>query len=80
MNGLLAEQITLDQAAELMAVSAHATLDACTAAYQDRKVQLPSPMATVARKPVNATSEAVIADVVHLAGTRYQGVNHTHLS
>ena len=23
---------------------------------------------------------AVIADVVHLAGTRYQGVNHTHLS
>ena len=48
------------------------------AAYQDG-VQLPSPMATVHR-PVNATSEAVIADVVHLAGTRYQGVNHTHLS
>ena len=32
------------------------------------------------RRPANATSEAVIADVVHLAGTRYQGVNHTRLS
>ena len=32
------------------------------------------------RKPVNATSEAVIADVVRLASTRYQGANHTHLS
>ena len=32
------------------------------------------------RRPVNATSEAVTADVVHLAGTRYQGANHTHLS
>ena len=32
------------------------------------------------RKPVNATPEAVIADVVRLAGTRYQGANHTHLS
>ena len=32
------------------------------------------------RKPVNATPAAVIADVVRLAGTRYQGANHTHLS
>ena len=32
------------------------------------------------RKPANATSEAVIADVVHLARTRYEGANHTHLS
>ena len=32
------------------------------------------------RKPVNATPEAVIADVVRLASTRYQGANHTHLS
>ena len=28
----------------------------------------------------HATPEAVIADVVHLASTRYQGANHTHLS
>ena len=78
LNGLLAEQITLDQAAELMAVSSrHARR--MLAAYQDRGA------ASLAHghrghRPVNATSEAVIADVVHLAGTRYQGVNHTHLS
>ena len=28
----------------------------------------------------HVTPEAVIADVVHLAGTRYQRANHTHLS
>ena len=78
LNGLLAEQITLDQAAELMAVSSrHARR--MLAAYQDRGA------ASLAHghrghRPVNATPEAVIADVVHLAGTRYQGVNHTHLS
>ena len=31
-------------------------------------------------RPVNATSEAVIADVVHLARSRYVGANHAHLS
>ena len=62
LNGLLAEQITLDQAAELMAVSSrHARR--MLAAYQDRGA------ASLAHghrghRPVNATSEAVIADVV----------------
>ena len=32
------------------------------------------------RKPANATSEGVIANVVHLARTRYVGANHTLLS
>ena len=32
------------------------------------------------RRPANATPEAVVADVVHLARTRYEGANHTHLS
>ena len=79
MNGLLAEQITLDQAAELMAVSSrHA---------RRMHGRLPGSEGAAAlahghrgRKPVNATPEAVIADVVRLAGTRYQGANHTHLS
>ena len=31
-------------------------------------------------KPANATPAAVIVDVVHLASTRYDGANHTHLS
>ncbi len=37
-------------------------------------------MATGGRKPANATREAVVTDVVHLACTRYEGANHTHLS
>ena len=32
------------------------------------------------RRPPNATPEGVVADVVHLARTRYSGANHTHLS
>ena len=78
LNSLLAEQIALDQAAELMGVSPRHTRRTL-AAYREKGV------AAVAhghrgRKPANATSEAVIADVVHLARTRYEGTNHTHLS
>ena len=32
------------------------------------------------RRPSNATPGAVVADVVHLARTRYEGANHSHLS
>ena len=32
------------------------------------------------RKPPNATPDAVVADVIRLARTRYEGANHTHLS
>ena len=32
------------------------------------------------RKPTNATPDAVVASVVRLARTRYEGANHTHLS
>ena len=78
LNSLLAEQIALDQAAELMGVSPRHTRRTL-AAYRENGA------AAVAhghrgRKPANATSEAVIADVVHLARTRYEGANHTHLS
>ena len=78
LNSLLAEQIALDQAAELMAVSSrHARR--ILAAYREKGA------AAVAhghrgRRPVNATPEAVIADVLALARTRYAGTNHTHLS
>ena len=60
-------------------MSAHAT-PAASQPPTGRKEQRPWHTANRGRKPVNATSEAVIADVVHLAGTRYQGANHTHLS
>ena len=63
LNSLLADQIALDQAAELMGVSPRHT-KRTLAAYREKGV------AAVAhghrgRKPANATSEAVIADVGH---------------
>ena len=78
LNGLLAEHMTLDQAATLMGVSPRHTRR-ILAAYQEKGA------ATVAhglrgRKPANATPEPVATTVVHLAHTRYSGTNHTHLS
>ena len=78
LNSLLAEHMTLEQAATLMGVSTRHTRR-MLAAYRERGV------AAVAhghrgRRAPNATSDAVAYDVVHLAGTRYPGANHTHLS
>ena len=78
LNSLLAEHMTLDQAATLMGVSPRHTRR-ILAAYHEKGA------ATVAhglrgRKPANATPEPVATAVVHLARTRYAGTNHTHLS
>ena len=78
LNSLLAEHMTLDQAATLMGVSPRHTRR-ILAAYHEKGA------ATVAhglrgRKPANATSDAVAADVVRLARTKYARANHTHLS
>ena len=78
LNSLMAEHMTLDQAATLMGVSTRHTRR-ILAAYRERGV------AAVAhghrgRRAPNATPEAVLADVVHLAGKRYPGADHTHLS
>ena len=78
LNSLLAEQIMLDQAAELMAVSSRHARRITTAYREEGAAALA--YGHRGRRPVNATPEAVIADVVHLASTRYQGANHTHLS
>ena len=78
LNSLLAEHMTLDQAAMLMGVTTRHTRR-MLAAYREEGA------AAVAhghrgRKPPNATPDAVVADVVHLARPRYEGANHTHLS
>ena len=78
LNSLLAEQIALDQAAELMGVSTRHARRITTAYREEGAAALAH--GHRGRRPVNATPEAVIADVVRLAGTRYQGANHTHLS
>lgn len=78
LNSLAAEHMTLEQAAELMGVSSrHARR--ILAAYRERGA------AALAhghrgRRPANATQEALLADVVYLARTRYAGVNYTHLA
>ena len=78
LNSLLAEHMTLDQAATLMGVTTRHTRR-ILAAYRDKGA------AAVAhghrgRRPPNATPEAVATAVVHLARTRYAEANHTHLS
>ena len=78
LNSLLAEQIALDQAAELMGVSTRHARRITTAYREEGAAALAH--GHRGRKPVNATPEAVITDVVRLASTRYQGANHTHLS
>ena len=78
LNSLLAEHMTLDQAATLMGVTnrhtrrilaAYRELGAAAVAHGHR-----------GRRPTNATPEPVATAVVHLARTRYAGANHTHLS
>ena len=78
LNSLLAEQMTVDQAAGLMGVSTRHTRR-MLAAYRKEGV------AALAhghrgRRPPNATPETTRAEVLHLASTRYFGTNHTHLS
>ena len=70
--------MTLDQAATLMGLSPRHTRR-LLASYREGGV------AAVAhdhrgRRAPNATPAAVARDMVHLAGTRYSGANHTHLS
>ncbi len=78
LNSLLAEHMTLDQAATLMGVSPRHTRR-ILAAYREEGA------AAVAhghrgRRAPNATPEPVATAVVRLARTRYAGANHTHLS
>ena len=78
LNSLAEEQMTLDQAAELMGVTPrHARRILAT--YREHGA------AALAhghrgRRPANATPEALVSDVAYLARTRYAGVNHTHLA
>ena len=78
LNSVLAEEITIGQAAELMDLSerharrllaAYRELGAGALAHGNRD-----------RRPRNAVPEAVAAAVVRLAATRYPGANHTHLT
>ena len=78
LNSLLAEHMMLDQPAMLMGVSTRHTRR-LLAAYREKGAAAVAQGHRGRRAP-NATPEAVLADVLHLAGTRYPGANHTHLS
>ena len=78
LNSVLAAQIALDQAAELMGVSPRHTRRMLVAYRENGPAALAHGHRE--RRPANATPAAVIVDVVHLASTRYEGANHTHLS
>ena len=78
LNSLMAEHMTLDQAATLMGVSERHTRRILAAYREDGAAAVAN--GHRGRRPPNATPEGVVADVVHLARTRYAGANHTHLS
>ena len=78
LNGLLAEHMTLDQAATLMGVSTRHTRR-ILAAYRSRGAAALAHGHRGRRAP-NATPETARSEALHLARTRYAGTNHTHLS
>ena len=78
LNSLMAEHMTLDQAATLMGVSARHTRRILAACREKGAASVAH--GHRGRRAPNATPEAVAYDVVHLARTRYSGANHTHLS
>ena len=78
LNSVLAEEITIGQAAALMDLSErHARR--LLAAYREVGAEALA-HGNRNRRPHNAVPEAVAAAVVRLAATRYPGANHTHLS
>ena len=78
LNSLLADHMTLDQAATLMGVSER-HIRRILAAYREEGAAALAHGHRGRRAP-NATPDALAADVVYLARTRYAGANHTHLS
>ena len=78
LNSLMADHMTLEQAATLMGVSARHTRRILAAYRRDGAAALAH--GNRGRRPANATPDPLATDVVLLARTRYAGVNHTHLS
>ena len=73
LNSLLAENMITEQAATLMGVSERHTRRMLTAYREEGAAALAH--GNRGRRPVNATSEIMVTEIVHLARTRYAGVN-----
>ena len=78
LNSLLAEDITLDQAATVMGLSPRHARRMLTA-YQDKGASALT-HGLRGQRPHNDPADATKDRVLRLARTRYAGTNHTHLS
>ena len=78
LNNLLAGYVTTEQAATLMGVSTRHTRRILAAYRKEGAAALAH--GNRGRRPANATPETIATGIVHLARTRYVGVNHTHMS
>ena len=78
LNHLLAGYMTTEQAATLLGVSTRHTRRILTAYRKEGAAALAH--GNRGRRPSNATPETISEGIVHLARTRYAGVNHTHMS
>ena len=78
LNHLLAGYMTTEQAATLLGVSTRHTRRILTAYRKEGAAALAH--SNRGRRPSNATPETISEGIVHLARTRYAGVNHTHMS
>ena len=77
-SGLLAEHMTLDQAATLMGVSARHTRRILAAYREEGAAALAH--GHRGRRAPNKTPETLRSEVLRLARSRYSETNHTHLS
>ena len=78
LNGVLADQAPVGQAAEILGVSERHVWQILAAYRKEGAAALTD--GNRGRSPSNAVPEQVKAQVVALAGTRYRGANHTHMT
>ena len=78
LNSLLAEHMTVEQAATLMGVSTRHTRRILAAYREEGAAALAH--GHRGRRAPNATPESLRSEVLRLARSRYSGTNHTHLS
>ena len=78
LNSLLAEHMTLEQAAKLMGATTGHTRRILADYRENGAASLAHGLR--GRRPANAIPEATKGRVVHLASTIYEGANHTHLA
>ena len=78
LNSLLAEHVSLDQAATLMGVSARHTRRILAAYREEGAAALAH--GNRGLRSTNATPETTRAEVLRLARSRYPDANHSHLS